>query len=276
MTPCASSNPYPSGHTSTRSREATVAVVGHGPGRSRRCHRTDRRSRRPVRRERRRTALPAQRPRAGCSQMFCRSGLPFTAKSVTGRDRTDVYKPLICTAEALDALSGRPTGSRRPVDVRTELLPLLFAEMYARYYAQVAFQRGHGADGAAVRERLRAAWADGRFDQELARLAARFGSFDAEGLFFGHQPSYDCSEDYERSSTSRSPTTCARPRCPTAPARSSRPPRCSGSSGIRCVRWSSRAACRLTPTSTSMPTSAAGSTAWSRVRRRCARASCSP
>ena len=39
-------------------------------------------------------------------QLFCRSGLPFTAKSVTGRDRTDVYRPLICTDEALDALSG--------------------------------------------------------------------------------------------------------------------------------------------------------------------------
>ena len=30
-------------------------------------------------------------------QLFCRSGLPFTAKSVTGKDRSDVYKPVICT-----------------------------------------------------------------------------------------------------------------------------------------------------------------------------------
>ncbi len=44
----------------------------------------------------------------------------------------------------------------------------------------------------------RAAWAEGRFDAELARLAARFGSFDAEALFFGHQPKYRCSDDYER------------------------------------------------------------------------------
>ena len=132
-------------------------------------------------------------------QLFCRSGLPFTAKSVTGKDRTDVYKPVICTDEALAALSGRSYGRRRLVDVRSQLLPLLFAEMYARYYAQLAFQAsGAAADGAAVREQLCAAWAERRFDEELARLGARFGSFDAEALFFGHQPQYRCSDDYER------------------------------------------------------------------------------
>ena len=67
----------------------------------------------------------------------------------------------------------------------------MFAEMYARYYAQVAFQAsGTAAAGAAVREQLGAAWAEGRFEEELERLAARFGSFDAEALFFGHQPKY--------------------------------------------------------------------------------------
>ena len=132
-------------------------------------------------------------------QMFCRSGLPFTAKSVTGKDRSDVYKPVICTPEALDALSGRTNGRRRLVDVRRELLPLLFAEMHARYYAQVAFQAsGAVADGAAARARLGAAWLEDRFEDELAHLASRFGSFDPEALFFGHQPNYDCSDDYER------------------------------------------------------------------------------
>jgi FAD-NAD(P)-binding len=132
-------------------------------------------------------------------QLFCRSGLPFTSNSVTGKDRSDVYKPLICTTAALDALSGRTNGHRRLVNVRSELLPLLFAEMYARYYAQAAFQAsGAVAEGAAVRERLRAAWSEGRFDEELARLAARFGSFDAEALFFGRQVKFGCSDDYER------------------------------------------------------------------------------
>jgi len=132
-------------------------------------------------------------------QLYCRSGLPFTAKSVTGKDRSDVYKPVICTAEALHALSGRSNGRRRLVDVRSELLPLLFGEMYARYYAQIAFQAaGTAAAGAAVRDQLGSAWTEGRFDEQVARLAGRFGRFDAEALFFGHQPKYSCRDDYER------------------------------------------------------------------------------
>src|SRR2546423_11532663 len=131
---------------------------------------------------------PGREPRL---QLFCRSGLPFTAKSVTGRDRSDVYKPLICTDDVLYALSGRSNGRRRLVDLRSELLPLLFAEMYSRYYGQVAFQAsGARADGAAVREQLAAAWNQRSFDAELARLAERFGHFDAEALVFGHQPKY--------------------------------------------------------------------------------------
>jgi len=129
--------------------------------------------------------------------MFSRSGLPFTAKSVTGMDRTEVYKPLICSPDALDGLSGRSNGRRRLVDVRTELLPLLFGEMYARYYAQAAFQAGSITDAAGVREQLLTAWNAGRFDDALRDMAARYGSFDAEALFFGHQPDYSSSEEYQ-------------------------------------------------------------------------------
>jgi hypothetical protein len=132
-------------------------------------------------------------------RLFCRSGLPFTAKAVTGRDRSDVYKPLICTDEALERLSGRWHGRRRLVDVRGELLPLLFGEMNARYYAQLAFQEfGTAAAGAAVRERLAEAWAADRFEEELSRLASRHGSFDAEELFFGRQPKYESGEEYQQ------------------------------------------------------------------------------
>jgi hypothetical protein len=131
-------------------------------------------------------------------QLYNRSGLPFTAKPVTGSERVSVYKPLICTPEAVEALTGRAAGRRRLVDVRTELLPLLFGEMYARYYAQMAFQaEGSRSSGAAVRERLRVAWLGGCFRDELARLASMFGSFDAEALFFGNPPSYRSSDDYE-------------------------------------------------------------------------------
>ena len=57
---------------------------------------------------------------------------------------------------------------------------------------------GSAAEGAAVRQRLRKAWLEDRFDDELARLASRFGSFDPEALFFGHEPSYSSSDDYEQ------------------------------------------------------------------------------
>jgi len=132
-------------------------------------------------------------------QLYNRSGLPFTAKPVSGSERVTVYEPLICTPEAVGALTGRSDGRRRQVDVRRELLPLLFAEMHARYYSQMAFQvAGSRAAGGAVRERLRAAWLEDEFKDELARLASRFGSFDAEALFFGDQPTYHSSDDYER------------------------------------------------------------------------------
>lgn len=131
--------------------------------------------------------------------LFSRSGLPFMAKSVTGRDRTDVYKPIIATPRALDALSSGVAGKRRLVDVRSELLPLLFAEMHSRYYAQVAFQeRGSRSDGAAVRERLRTAWDRGRYEQELGQMRERYGHFEAEKLFFGHESRYRSSDEYEQ------------------------------------------------------------------------------
>jgi hypothetical protein len=132
-------------------------------------------------------------------RLYNRSGLPFTAKPVDGSERVAVYEPLICTPEAVGALTGQSSGRRRQVDVRKELLPLLFAEMYVRYYAQMAFQaEGSRAAGAAVRQRLRAAWLQERFEGELARLASSFGSFDAEALFLGRQSSYESSDDYER------------------------------------------------------------------------------
>lgn len=130
--------------------------------------------------------------------VFSRSGLPFTAKSVTGSDLAGSYAPVICTPEALDGLGGRSNGRRRPVDVRHELLPLMFAEMQVRYYTQAAINAGANGSASAVSHGLHAAWTDGRFDQELERLSDRYGRFDAEGLFFGHEPRYGSSAEYER------------------------------------------------------------------------------
>jgi uncharacterized NAD(P)/FAD-binding protein YdhS len=130
-------------------------------------------------------------------EMFSRSGLPFTAKPVTGVDRTEVYRPIICTPEALAALRERD-GARRRVDARSELLPLLFAEMHARHWAQAAFTAGSLAQARQVRERLRRAWTAGRFEEEVAALASRFGRFDPQELLFGPPRRHASSEDYQR------------------------------------------------------------------------------
>jgi uncharacterized NAD(P)/FAD-binding protein YdhS len=132
-------------------------------------------------------------------QMFSRSGLPYTAKSVTGVDRTDFYEPAICTAQALARLRPHGAGSSEGIDVRAGLLPLLFAEMSVRYYAQLAFRQGSRAQAAAVRRRLAHAWHTGSFDAELSRLADRYGPFDAERTFFGESRRYADRHDYERS-----------------------------------------------------------------------------
>lgn len=129
--------------------------------------------------------------------LYSRSGLPFTAKPTTGVDRTDVYRPVIGTPEAFRALTTGEDHSRRQVDVRNELLPLMFAEMYVRYYGQVAFQVAGREEASAVRDRLSAAWQRREFDRELESLAGRYGAFDAGELFFGPQRADAGSDEYQ-------------------------------------------------------------------------------
>jgi uncharacterized NAD(P)/FAD-binding protein YdhS len=131
--------------------------------------------------------------------MYSRSGLPFTAKPVTGVDRAGAYEPIVCTEAALDELRGGDSGKSPAINVRRDLLPLLYAEMSARYYAQLAYQHGELPAARAVRSSLQRGWHEGRFQHELDDLAARFGPFDPGALFFGHQPRYSDSPEYERS-----------------------------------------------------------------------------
>jgi uncharacterized NAD(P)/FAD-binding protein YdhS len=131
-------------------------------------------------------------------QLFSRSGLPATGKASIGAEPAAEPAPAVATPEALDRLSGRATGTRRQVDMRRELLPILFAEMTVRYYAQAAANVGSAADGAAVREQLALAWEEGRFEAAVATLGARLGEFDAEAMFFGHHPKFESRDDYER------------------------------------------------------------------------------
>ena len=66
--------------------------------------------------------------------LYSRSGVPYCAKSAHGVDSDGDYQPVVCTPEGIRELTN-PGGSalRRQVDFRHDLLPLLFAEMQARY-----------------------------------------------------------------------------------------------------------------------------------------------
>jgi uncharacterized NAD(P)/FAD-binding protein YdhS len=130
--------------------------------------------------------------------LYSRSGVPYCAKAAHGIDSTGEYEPVVCTPEAFRELTnpGR-SPLRRRVDFRNDLLPLLFAEMQARYYTHAAFLKGGAAASTAARQQLRAAWVDGTYNQAVSRLEPTYGSFDpASYVFADAGKSYESSADY--------------------------------------------------------------------------------
>jgi uncharacterized NAD(P)/FAD-binding protein YdhS len=129
--------------------------------------------------------------------LYSRTGIPSCAKSAHGIDPTGTYDPVVCTPEAFARLRGDGRG-RRHVDFRRDLLPMLFAEMQARFHRQSSLLR-HGADESQrVSQRLRTGLADGLFDKVVADLEAQYGSFDPAGhLFAGADHRYVSGKDYE-------------------------------------------------------------------------------
>jgi len=97
--------------------------------------------------------------------LYSRTGVPPLAKPDSVGDPTGAYRPVIATPERLSRL--RP-GS---IDFRTDVLPLVLAEMQVRYYLVAS-----GDDG--VPGRLGEAWSAGRFVEEIAGLADRHGPYD--------------------------------------------------------------------------------------------------
>jgi uncharacterized NAD(P)/FAD-binding protein YdhS len=131
--------------------------------------------------------------------LYSRSGIPYCAKSAHGVDPYGEYQPVVCTPEAFAALT-HPGGSRvrRKVDFRSELLPLLFAEMQARYHTHAAYLKGGIDESAEVRDRLRAAWEDGRYAEAVAGLELLYGPFDpADQIFAGADNHYTSGADYQ-------------------------------------------------------------------------------
>lgn len=111
--------------------------------------------------------------------LLSRSGYPYCAKPVAGRDPVGMFVPVICTPDAAAAL--RAAGdSRGGVDARAELFPLVFAEMHTRWLAQRALQADGASASVSVEADLARAWRTGRFPERIAELSARYGEFDPE------------------------------------------------------------------------------------------------
>ena len=131
--------------------------------------------------------------------LYSRSGIPYCAKSVRGIDPTGDYEPVVCTNEAFAALT-HPGGiaERRRVDFCNDLLPLVFAEMQARYLICSASLAGGAERAARERSALSAAWQQHRFAQVVEEMSVRYGRFDpASHLFASLDDRCASGSDYE-------------------------------------------------------------------------------
>jgi hypothetical protein len=131
--------------------------------------------------------------------LYSRSGIPYCAKSAHGVDPYGAYQPVVCTPEQFARLTN-PNGSavRRPVDFRNDLLPMLFAEMQARYHTHAAFLQGGSDASDAARRRLQAGWLGGHYDKAVEELETTYGRFDpADHVFAGNNRRYRSAQDYQ-------------------------------------------------------------------------------
>jgi uncharacterized NAD(P)/FAD-binding protein YdhS len=131
--------------------------------------------------------------------LYSRSGVPYCAKSAHGVDPYGDYQPVVCTPERFSELTN-PAGSplRRRVDFRQDLLPLLFAEMQARYYTHAAYLKGGIDASAAARAQLQTGWMEGNYDRSIELLEPIYGRFDPARYVFADVGSrYESSDDYQ-------------------------------------------------------------------------------
>ncbi len=131
--------------------------------------------------------------------LYSRSGVPYCAKSAHGVDPYGQYEPVVCTPEEFAALT-HSGGSRvrRHVDFRTELLPLLLAEMQARYYTHAAFLKGGAEASAKARAVLAEGWVDDHWEKAVETLEPHYGRFDpASHVLAGAGCRYRSEGDYQ-------------------------------------------------------------------------------
>jgi uncharacterized NAD(P)/FAD-binding protein YdhS len=132
--------------------------------------------------------------------LFSRSGVPYCAKPVNGRDPTAEYTPAIFTAEETRRLGGPSVGrlSRGSIDFRRAVLPLILAEMQVAYYSVSARMAGGPKAGVVTYEELRDAWVHREFSSAIGSYARRYGAFDPESaLFAGGEADLVSAKSYE-------------------------------------------------------------------------------
>lgn len=130
--------------------------------------------------------------------LFSRSGYPYCAKSLGAADMTGGYRPVIFTPEAVATLRRGADGTKRRMDARRDLLPLVLAEMTACFYHECAAAEGGPEAGRSVAGLLAAAWQRGTFPAAVEDLAGRFGAFDAGAqLFAGEHEQFVSAKDYQ-------------------------------------------------------------------------------
>jgi uncharacterized NAD(P)/FAD-binding protein YdhS len=132
--------------------------------------------------------------------LYSRSGVPPIAKSATGIDATGDYQPIVCTREALSAIRGRrgETPEHR-IDFRSDVVPLLRAEMQARYHTHCAFLRGGDGERRRVHDKLESSWRAGRFDAAICDLSKIDGRFDPGSMLDDDTPAgFEAGSEYEQ------------------------------------------------------------------------------
>jgi uncharacterized NAD(P)/FAD-binding protein YdhS len=131
--------------------------------------------------------------------MFSRSGFPYCAKSSQGTldPSATEYRPAFCTADTIAAM--RPASARGLVDLRKQLLPLLYAEMQLRYYAEAARLAKGPIAARLARNEFVTAWREERLEHTARRYAETYGAFDPrQHLFVGADDRYLDSDDYAK------------------------------------------------------------------------------
>ena len=117
---------------------------------------------------------------------FSRGAVTRTPPSLSAlRTPWAITSRLSAPPKPLPLSSEMPTGDRRRMDAREELLPLVFAEIELHYYTCAA-HRDNGPDAAReVRENLVDAWAVGTFGKVRSQYVSKYGNFTAAEYFFG-------------------------------------------------------------------------------------------